>query len=105
MICNDGYTIERYIHGMEAEYNDVATWRYRDVVTAFGGAEGSGCRTYAVQTPAELSALLDDPDFNIPRPGLRFVEVYMPLPRAPGTTPRWSRNSPPPLFLFFFLSF
>ena len=68
---------------MEAEYNDVATWQYRDLVAAFGGEDGDGCRTYAVKTPAELSALLEDSDFNAARPGLRFVEVYMPRDDAP----------------------
>ncbi|RYP27160.1 hypothetical protein DL768_011312 [Monosporascus sp. mg162] len=82
VICNEGYTIERYIHGMDAEYNDVAEWRYRDLVPAFGGTEAGGARTYAVRTKDELSRLLDDRDFN-DRPGLRFVEVYMPRDDAP----------------------
>ena len=68
---------------MDAEYNDVATWKYKDLVAAFGGVKGSGSHTYAVKTPAELSQLLDDPDFNAARPGLRFVEVYMPRDDAP----------------------
>lgn len=28
LINNDGYTIERYIMGMKAEYNDIAPWKY-----------------------------------------------------------------------------
>ena len=66
----------------ESEQNDPVN---RDLVAAFGGRdeEGSGCRTYAAKTPAELSALLEDPDFKAPRPGLRFVEVYMPRDDAP----------------------
>ncbi|RYP30067.1 hypothetical protein DL767_006418 [Monosporascus sp. MG133] len=82
VLCNEGYTIERFIHGMDAEYNDVAEWRYRDLVPAFGGTEAGGARTYAVRTKDELSRLLDDGDFN-ERPGLRFVEVYMPRDDAP----------------------
>ncbi|RYO76923.1 hypothetical protein DL766_010204 [Monosporascus sp. MC13-8B] len=84
VLCNEGYTIERFIHGMEAEYNDVAEWRYRDLVPAFGGTEAGGARTYAVKTRDELSRLLDDKDFN-ERRGLRFVEVYMPRDDAPAS--------------------
>ncbi len=36
LINNDGYTIERFIHGMEAHYNDVARWRYLDAPYFFG---------------------------------------------------------------------
>ncbi len=71
---------------MDAEYNDVATWRYKDLVPAFGGVEGAGSLTYAVRTRAELLRLLEDADFNNDgeaAPGLRFVEVYMPRDDAP----------------------
>lgn len=37
LINNDGYTIERFIHGMKASYNDVARWRYLDAPRFFGG--------------------------------------------------------------------
>jgi pyruvate decarboxylase len=37
LINNDGYTIERFIHGMKAHYNDVAAWRYLDAPNFFGG--------------------------------------------------------------------
>jgi TPP-dependent 2-oxoacid decarboxylase len=36
LINNDGYTIERFIHGMKAHYNDVARWRYLDAPYFFG---------------------------------------------------------------------
>ena len=47
LINNDGYTIERFIHGMKAHYNDVARWRYLDAPRFFGagldqGAEMNG---------------------------------------------------------------
>ncbi|KAI1763706.1 pyruvate decarboxylase [Hypoxylon sp. FL1150] len=81
VICNDGYTIERYIHGMDAEYNDVVNWRYRDLPAAFGGTEETA-KSYAVHNRGELEALLADQDFN-DRKGLRFVELYMPREDAP----------------------
>ena len=36
VINNDGYTIERYIHGMTADYNWIQPWRYLDAVRFFG---------------------------------------------------------------------
>ena len=62
VICNEGYTIERFIHGMEAKYNDVGQWRYKDLVAAFGAKEGT-YKTYQVKTKQEVHDLLQDEDF------------------------------------------
>lgn len=62
VICNEGYTIERYIHGMEAGYNDVGLWRYKDLVAAFGAKEGT-YKTYQIKTRQEVQDLLLDEDF------------------------------------------
>ncbi|KAI1751093.1 putative pyruvate decarboxylase [Xylaria castorea] len=82
VICNDGYTIERFIHGMDAAYNDVPTWQYRNLGTVFGGSP-STVKSYAVHTPAELEKLLADEDFAINFRGLRLVELYMGREDAP----------------------
>jgi pyruvate decarboxylase len=82
IICNDGYTIERFIHGMEEAYNDVPTWKYKDLGTVFGGSEKT-VKSYAVKTPTELEALLADEDFAINRKCLRLVELYMGREDAP----------------------
>ncbi|KAI0912449.1 thiamine pyrophosphate enzyme [Ustulina deusta] len=82
IICNDGYTIERFIHGMDASYNDVATWQYRDLGTVFGGSAKT-VKSYAVHTPAELETLLADEDFAVNYHGLRLVELYMGRDDAP----------------------
>ncbi|GAW17857.1 hypothetical protein ANO14919_073240 [Xylariales sp. No.14919] len=82
VICNDGYTIERFIHGMDAAYNDVATWKYRDLGAVFGGSPQT-VKSYAVHTPAELETLLADDDFAVTRRGLRLVELYMGREDAP----------------------
>ncbi|KAI0969137.1 thiamine pyrophosphate enzyme [Xylaria arbuscula] len=82
VICNDGYTIERFIHGMDAAYNDVATWQYRDLGTVFGGSPLT-VRSYAVHTPAELETLLADDEFAVNYHGLRLVELYMGREDAP----------------------
>ncbi|KAI0012360.1 pyruvate decarboxylase [Xylariaceae sp. FL0662B] len=86
VLCNDGYTIERFIHGMDAEYNDVVEWRYKDLPAVLGGVVGTDptatARTYSVRTKGELDALLADRAFNH-LTGMRFVEVYMPRQDAP----------------------
>jgi len=81
VICNDGYTIERFIHGFDAEYNDINPWKYKDIVNVFGGA-ARGAKTYLVKTKKEVSALLNDKDFKAANV-LQFVELYVPRDDAP----------------------
>ena len=80
-ICNDGYTIERYIHGMDAVYNDIQKWNYKDLVAAFG-AKKDRYKTFQVKTKDELHALFEDKTFSS-APYLQFVELYMPKEDAP----------------------
>ncbi len=80
-ICNEGYTIERYIHGMDAAYNDIQTWNYKDLVPAFGAKAGH-YKTYQVKTKDEFEGLLHDEKFSS-APYLQFVELYMPKKDAP----------------------
>jgi pyruvate decarboxylase len=81
VICNDGYTIERYIHGMDAVYNDIQNWNYKDLVPAFGAKPGH-YKTFEVKTKSELDSLLADKTFSS-APYLQFVELYMPKEDAP----------------------
>lgn len=37
LIDNDGYTVERVIHGAKMKYNDIQHWHYHDLPKAFGG--------------------------------------------------------------------
>lgn len=80
-ICNEGYTIERYIHGMDASYNDVQEWKYKDLVPTFG-AKSDRYKTYQVKTRQELENLFHDDTF-VSAPYLQFVELYMPKEDAP----------------------
>jgi pyruvate decarboxylase len=80
-ICNEGYTIERFIHGMDAEYNDVAEWKWKDLPFVFGATEKQA-RSFQVKTKDELESLLKDKDFNS-WSGLQFVELHMPKKDAP----------------------
>lgn len=63
VICNDGYTIERYIHGMSATYNDVQAWKYKDLVAAFG-ADPKTSKTFQIKTKEELDKLFCDKEFS-----------------------------------------
>ncbi|KAH6614765.1 thiamine diphosphate-binding protein [Chaetomium sp. MPI-SDFR-AT-0129] len=81
LIYNEGFTIERYIHGMEAEYNDVVRWNYVDVPTVFGGTDKQ-VRKFVIKTKDELEKLLTDKEFN-EAGGLQFVELWMPKDDAP----------------------
>ncbi|OAG38676.1 hypothetical protein AYO21_07182 [Fonsecaea monophora] len=81
IVCNNGYTIERFIHGMEAGYNDIQNWKYKDLVPAFGAAEGS-YKTYQVRTKDDIHALFQDETFS-KAPCLQLVEMYMPWDDSP----------------------
>ncbi|KAK4997205.1 hypothetical protein LTR28_014049 [Elasticomyces elasticus] len=81
VICNEGFTIERFIHGMDAAYNDIQPWNYKDLVPAFGAKAGR-YQTHQVRTKRQVEALFGDEGFNTARV-LRFVEIYMPKEDAP----------------------
>ncbi|KAI5299759.1 Pyruvate decarboxylase 1 [Ascosphaera atra] len=81
VICNNGYTIERYIHGWEAEYNDIPSWKHRDIIPTFGGQPGE-YRTYSVATKTELLNLCKDEQFSS-ADVLQLVELHMPMDDCP----------------------
>lgn len=65
---------------MEAEYNDIQNWKFKELVNVFGGKETS--KTFTIQTKDELNELLADEQFQAAK-GLQFVELYMPKEDAP----------------------
>lgn len=79
---------------MDAEYNDVVAWKYKDLVDVFTPLASSSSsssssaappRTYQIRTVPELEKLLtQDEDFASGK-GLRFVELYMPREDAPAS--------------------
>ncbi|MFH8347980.1 alpha-keto acid decarboxylase family protein [Streptomyces sp. NPDC018045] len=56
VVNNDGYTVERAIHGATAAYNDIAAWDYTALPAAFGA--GPGAVAVRAETPAELADAL-----------------------------------------------
>ncbi|KAI1174725.1 thiamine diphosphate-binding protein [Nemania sp. FL0916] len=86
LINNDGYTIERVIHGLRQGYNDIAPWRYLKAPALFGAEED----TLAVRVSklGELHALLEDQEFNRTE-GFKMVEVIMDREDAPEGPLTW----------------
>lgn len=64
VICNEGYTIERYIHGWDASYNDIQPWDYANIPKAFGAQDGY--KGHRIKTRDELNKLFADPTFRNP---------------------------------------
>ncbi|KAK0648730.1 pyruvate decarboxylase-like protein [Cercophora newfieldiana] len=81
LIYNEGFTIERWIHGMEAEYNDIAKWKYTEVPEVFGPSPKQ-VKKFIIKTKEELEKLLKDKQFNAAK-GLQFVELWMEKEDAP----------------------
>lgn len=86
LINNDGYTIERYVHGMTAKYNDVPMLRYAMIPEAFGGKIGVSAHPLQIRTTEEMEAFWkNDTVKNKKGTGMHFVEMFMPQDDAPVT--------------------
>jgi indolepyruvate decarboxylase len=57
VVNNDGYTVERAIHGPDKSYNDIAAWRWTELPRAFGG-DDTTTETARATTAKELAAAL-----------------------------------------------
>jgi pyruvate decarboxylase len=85
VLNNDGYTIERAIHGLNEGYNDVAPWRYLDAPNFFGAKEGAF--TASARTWGELEAVLASKKLS-DGAGLRMIELLLDredVPKGPLT--------------------
>ena len=81
VVNNAGYTIERFIHGPEQQYNDISTlWDHQKILSFFGAPKS---RSYTARTYAELSKVLLNEDFQ-KSDCIQLLEVFfekMDLPR------------------------
>ncbi|KAE8151688.1 thiamine diphosphate-binding protein [Aspergillus avenaceus] len=80
LINNDGYTVERCIHGRHQGYNDVAAWRYLRAPGLFGAHDDTF--TGSARTWEELQRVLDN-DTVRDGTGLRMIEVFLDREDAP----------------------
>lgn len=83
ILCNSGFVVERYVHGMEASYNEIKAWNFNMLPAAFG-AEKHSYRTYQVRTRKDLDKLLNDKKF-CSSSCLQLVELYLPWDDAPSS--------------------
>ena len=66
---------------MDATYNDIQQWSYKDLVPTFGGTPANS-KTYTVKTKQEAEDLFNNQTFA-KADKLQFVELYMPKEDAP----------------------
>jgi pyruvate decarboxylase len=77
IINNDGYTIERVIHGRKQVYNDVPFWRHAQALNYFGADEEHAANnTFTARTCGELKDVLANERIQNGS-GVRLVEVLM----------------------------
>ncbi|MEO8094678.1 MAG: thiamine pyrophosphate-binding protein [Pseudolysinimonas sp.] len=72
VINNDGYTVERAIHGPGRQYNNIAAWHWQQLPRAFGASKQSAF-SVRVETAQELAGALRNADEH--RDALTFIEV------------------------------
>lgn len=77
---NDGYTIERCIHGVRQAYNDVARWRYLEALSFFGAEKDA--YTASAKTWGDLEKVLSDEKLSDGK-GVRMVEIFLDREDAP----------------------
>lgn len=78
VVNNDGYTVERAIHGETAPYNDIASWSWTDIPNALGVANHLAFRA---QTYGELDDALTAAAGHQDR--MVLVEVVLPRMEIP----------------------
>lgn len=74
VVDNDGYTVERAIHGPDEPYNDITQWDWTALPAAFGAPGAAAMR---VTTAGELRAALAGP------PGFTLVQAVVPRDDVP----------------------
>ena len=80
VINNDGYTIERVIHGPRRKYNDINMWDYSELGNVFG-LKNRKTLSFKVKTEKELAAAMATINSN--KEQLAIVEVIMDMDDAP----------------------
>jgi alpha-keto-acid decarboxylase len=78
VVNNDGYTIERAIHGETAPYNDIVSWNWTDVPNALGATNSLAFRA---QTYGELDDAFTTAAQHQDR--MVFIEVVLPRLEIP----------------------
>ncbi|EAM8777296.1 indolepyruvate decarboxylase [Salmonella enterica] len=78
LLNNDGYTVERAIHGAAQRYNDIASWNWTQIPRALNAAQQAEC--WRVTQAIQLAEVLE----RLVRPQrLSFIEVMLPKADLP----------------------
>ncbi|EDV6430846.1 alpha-keto acid decarboxylase family protein [Salmonella enterica subsp. enterica serovar Thompson] len=78
LLNNDGYTVERAIHGAAQRYNDIASWNWTQIPPALNAAQQAEC--WRVTQAIQLAEVLE----RLARPQrLSFIEVMLPKADMP----------------------
>lgn len=78
LLNNDGYTVERVIHGAAQRYNDIASWNWTQIPPALNAAQQVEC--WRVAQAIQLAEVLE----RLARPQrLSFIEVMLPKADLP----------------------
>lgn len=81
VVNNDGYTVERVIHGPRREYNDVQMWKYHMLPEVFSVNTENKPLVFNVKTEKELANAMKEINENPNK--LSFVEVHMDIDDVP----------------------
>ncbi|EGW35425.1 pyruvate decarboxylase [Spathaspora passalidarum NRRL Y-27907] len=79
VLNNDGYTIERLIHGENAGYNDIQPWKNLELLNLFNAKDYESIR---ISTIGEAEAIFSDKKFA-KNSKIRLIEVMLPRMDAP----------------------
>lgn len=83
VLNNNGYTIEKLIHGPKAGYNEIQPWRHQSLLDVFG-ADKEKSENYQAKTVADVKKLFSSKSFAVPNK-IRLVELFFPVMDAPTT--------------------
>lgn len=83
LINNDGYTIERVIHGAKQQYNDIARWNYYHTLRLFGMSDEVAKKSFfRAETKENLEAIFAKKEVRNPQ-NVVMLEIVIDKMDAP----------------------
>lgn len=75
VLSNDGYSIERALHGAHREYNNIVPWCYSNILGAFGATPGQ-CISIVARNTNDLQDALTKAKHNTQTP-ISLLEILL----------------------------
>lgn len=82
VLNNDGYVIERLIHGKERVYNDISSWKWQKLLELFNANGQNQTKSWLANTRGELEEILNNAEFK-KADRIQLLEVKMDRLDAP----------------------